>query len=157
MKKTRISKGKQEWVLLTLLMMRANPEWGTEEAYTPSLCPNTSQNLRAGNNHTFCPIPLDLCVIISLIKSAVSCKWLLVAFDRQVSWNGHETRYVVISKHNLLSLVDPAGDFLKGKWLSPIGHQSFHQLSWIFLWQVPQRPDYIRRGFNTNFLAEATK
>ena len=115
-------------MLLTLLMMRANPEWGQKEAYTPSLCPNTSQNLRAGINHTFCSIPLDVCVIISSIKSAaaVSDSSLLLIGRYE---NGHETRYVVIIKHNLLSLVDPAGDFLKGKWLLPIGHQSFHQLS----------------------------
>ena len=30
MRKTRISKGKQEWALLTLLLMRANAGWGTE-------------------------------------------------------------------------------------------------------------------------------
>ena len=71
-------------------------------------------------------------MIISLIKSAVAVgnsSLLLIGRNE----NGHETRYVVtnecISKQNLLSLVDLPGDFLKGKWLLPISHQSFHQLS----------------------------
>ena len=69
---------------------------------------------------------------MSFIKSAVAVSNSSLLLVGRYE-NGHETRYVVtnecISKQNLLSLVDPPGDFLKGKWLLPIGHQSFHQLS----------------------------
>ena len=72
------------------------------------------------------------CVIISLIKSAVAVSNSSLLLIGRYE-NGHEIRNIVtnecISKQNLLSLVDPPGDFLKGKWLLPIGHQSFHQLS----------------------------
>ena len=38
----------------------------------PFAPPCTSRNLRAGINHPFRPIPLDVCVLISLFKSAVA-------------------------------------------------------------------------------------